>query len=154
LFLKKTYIFKKVINITKVYHWVVVYHSLVDDYSKSVVHSKEKTCNNMPIHCPLCPKGQNDQPPTFWKYSFIPHMAECHLIDDKLPPLPEEFKMATYNGSCFYKQMPTFILFKDGKKVGEIVGADAGKLRVSCMYAVPLVGMKLTRSSRLSFRRD
>jgi hypothetical protein len=45
------------------------------------------------IHCPLCPKGQSDQPPTFWKYNFIPHMAECHLIDHKLPPLPEEFKM-------------------------------------------------------------
>jgi len=72
------------------------YHYQRMNYSKSAVYSEEKMCTNVPIHCPLCPKGQNNQPLTFWKYNFIPHMAECHLIDDKLPPLPEEFKIATH----------------------------------------------------------
>ena len=56
---------------------------------------------------------QNDQPPTFWKYNFIPHMAECHLIDNKLPPLPEEFKMATHISRAEEESMGVELIYTE-----------------------------------------
>jgi len=46
-------------------------------------------------------------------------------------PFVPKIPHADCNRSFSYKQMPTFVLFKDGTKVDQLVGAHPGQLNVS-----------------------
>ena len=65
-------------------------------YSKASVSGKTAACTNIPIPCPICPKGRNDQSPVFWKYNLISHMTENHMVDEQLPPFPPELRKSAY----------------------------------------------------------
>ncbi|KAF8156095.1 hypothetical protein B0H34DRAFT_659364, partial [Crassisporium funariophilum] len=65
-------------------------------YSKASVSGKTAACTNVPLPCPICPKGRNDQSPAFWKYNLIAHMTEHHLVDERLPPFPPELRKSAY----------------------------------------------------------
>ncbi|KAF8067653.1 hypothetical protein FPV67DRAFT_1652655 [Lyophyllum atratum] len=54
------------------------YHHSKMVYSLAKNSTDGTPCTNIPLGCPLCPKTQNNQPNSFWKYNFIQHMIECH----------------------------------------------------------------------------
>jgi thioredoxin 1 len=71
----------------------------------------------------------------------------CKIDVDELQDLAQELAISTVRNpsylcvfrrhqrfaELFIQKMPTFMIFKDGKKVDELVGADEGKLKVCCV---------------------
>jgi hypothetical protein len=49
-----------------------------------------------PIHCTLCPRNDNGDPPTFWKYNAFHHMAECHMVNGEIPVYPDDLQKAIH----------------------------------------------------------
>ena len=49
-------------------------------YAKASKPSDQTPCTNIPLTCPMCPQDQQGQQPTFWKYNFIIHMSDKHVI--------------------------------------------------------------------------
>ncbi|KDR69600.1 hypothetical protein GALMADRAFT_77244 [Galerina marginata CBS 339.88] len=73
------------------------YHYRKMVYSRANTCSTASPCTNVPINCPICPKGRDQQAPTFWKYNLIHHMTEHHLDDQgELPPFPPELRVTTH----------------------------------------------------------
>ncbi|CAA7262603.1 unnamed protein product [Cyclocybe aegerita] len=66
-------------------------------YSDAANFSESSPCNNVPLHCPLCPREMNGQHTTFWKYNFTHHITTYHLTDSgQFPPFPREFRINTH----------------------------------------------------------
>jgi hypothetical protein len=66
-------------------------------YLKALEAKESSPCTNIPLNCPICPIGLNEQRQTFWKYNFIQHMVEKHLTDGGLlPPCPPELIVSAH----------------------------------------------------------
>jgi hypothetical protein len=73
------------------------YHYVNMVYSKALEVKESSPCTNIPLNCPICPIGLNEQRQTFWKYNFIQHMAEKHLTESgHLPPCPPELIVSAH----------------------------------------------------------
>jgi len=73
------------------------YHYSKMVYAHATISSQITPCTNVPLNCPLCPKGYNQQEPTFWKYNLIHHMLDHHLDEDeRLPTFPVELRLSTH----------------------------------------------------------
>jgi hypothetical protein len=49
-------------------------------YAKASKPSERTPCTNIPLTCPMCSRDRHGHQPTFWKYNFIFHMSEKHVI--------------------------------------------------------------------------
>ena len=49
-------------------------------YAKASKSSDRTPCTNIPLTCPMCPQDQHGHQPTFWKYNFIHHISDKHVI--------------------------------------------------------------------------
>ena len=48
-----------------------------------LLEGKESSpCTNVPLNCLICPVRLNKQCRTFWKYNFIQHMTQEHLMEE------------------------------------------------------------------------
>ena len=56
------------------------YHYQNMVYAKASKSSDRTPCTNIPLTCPMCPRDQQGHQPTFWKYNFIFHMSNKHVI--------------------------------------------------------------------------
>lgn len=61
-----------------------------------------------------------------------------------------KFYYPSYNRSFLNGQMPTFVVFKDGKKVSDLVGANPGKLEVGRTWSLLLHETEKKKSFRNS----
>ena len=73
------------------------YHYATLVYSKALESKETSPCTNLPLNCPICPVGLNEQRRTFWKYNFIQHMTEEHLTEEGiLASCPPELIVSTH----------------------------------------------------------
>ncbi|KAF8165171.1 hypothetical protein B0H34DRAFT_830366, partial [Crassisporium funariophilum] len=73
------------------------YHYSKMVYSRALISSESMPCTNVPVSCPICPSGQDQQSPTFWKYNLIHHMTENHIDEEeRLPPFPAELRLSAH----------------------------------------------------------
>ena len=69
-------------------------------YAKASKPSDRTPCTNIPLTCPICPQDQHGKQPTFWKYNFINHMSDKHVIrstdgKENFAPLHPELVVTT-----------------------------------------------------------
>ncbi|EDR04579.1 uncharacterized protein LACBIDRAFT_330513 [Laccaria bicolor S238N-H82] len=73
------------------------YHYEKMQYKAAGRPTNLKPCTNIPLNCTICPPASNGQLVTFWKYEFITHMVDKHLLqDDELPSLPLQLWATTH----------------------------------------------------------
>ncbi|KAF8884807.1 hypothetical protein BD779DRAFT_1442856, partial [Infundibulicybe gibba] len=65
-----------------------IYHYENMSYSQASKCTNNSPCTNIPIHCPICPVSSTGQPPTFWKYNGLYHLAAEHPEENNLPEIP------------------------------------------------------------------
>ncbi|KAF8151692.1 hypothetical protein B0H34DRAFT_618278, partial [Crassisporium funariophilum] len=76
------------------------YHYKKMGYTRASFPTEQTPCTNIPLNCPICPSDAYGKQPTFWKYNFISHMTDNHLIrtdngKEVFPPLVPELVVTT-----------------------------------------------------------
>lgn len=59
-----------------------LYHYQGMNYVMASKTSDQTPCTNIPLTCPMCPQDQHGNRLTFWKYNFLLHMSDKHIIQD------------------------------------------------------------------------
>jgi hypothetical protein len=116
--------------------------------SIAAIYKGSSPCNNVPLHCPLCPTNSNGQSPTFWKYNFLHHMSLNHADDaNELPPLPFELLASTHislaEGRCLGVDVGEMIQYRDHNRLPD---SDTFDVTPSRRCEMMQVGRKRTGS--------